>query len=124
MVEMLFGGMVLITCLGGFIQTFNWAGFTRGYLNLYGGVIESCVTNFLPSRPGATPYFDEELVNVYLPKYIDMSMRPYTVSLSWKVAYSDYAGAGEYHHMVITFDANLGLHKVKKTAAYSIKEVS
>ena len=114
MVEMLFGGLLLVSCLGGFVHSFNWSGFHRGYMNLYGGVIEACIANFN----------NQDLIETYLPKYIDINMRPYTVSLRWSYKVSDYWGSLGAHHLEIYFTANLGLKEIRKSAIYSIVEVS
>ena len=124
MVEMLFGGLLLVSCLGGFVHSFNCSGFHRGYMNLYGGVIEACIANFNNLRPDNPPYFDQDLIETYLPKYIDINMRPYTVSLRWSYKVSDYWGSLGAHHLEIYFTAHLGLKEIRKSSIYSIVEVS
>ena len=122
MTEMLFAGVLMFQFVTAFVFSFQYGGWNRAYVGLYGGPVEASIVNYMPYRPAAKPHFDTVLVKEYVGRYVKENMEPYCRSMPWTPELLDDAGAGEYQTRYLTFDVDFGFRQLKKSACFMIKE--
>lgn len=123
--ELLFAGCFLLVSLSTFIQGFNWSGWNRGFLGLYGAVIETSVSNFDANQYVSVPYFDSAALKTTLNDYVRCNMTPYSRSTTYVVTMGDPIPYTQgYSSVKIAFRADLGFRLLNKTASFRIEKIT
>ena len=123
--ELLFAGCFLLVSLSTFVQGFNWSGWNRGFLGLYGAVIVTSVSNFDSNQYVTIPHFDSGTLNASLGDYVKNNMAPYSRSTTYTVTLGDRIPyTNGYSSVKIAFRADLGFRILNKTASFRIEKIT
>lgn len=124
MVEMIFGGVLLIGFLTSFTFSLNWSAWNRAYVALSPSSLAPCVVNYDNEQTLTRPYFDYDLSTAYLRDYAKINLEPHCVSMSVKLLFKNPVG-GSRHFQTLSFQckANFGWNEISRSTTFTIKEV-